>query len=93
MPDKKLEIDGRKLNAWRMSERGLGEKVTEEDKRAFEGIRELQKEFQKEYCVSCVNYDSEKKRFIQKDHVNDPKDCKYHWTDIEGTCWNYKKRK
>lgn len=54
-------------------------------------IIEWQKEFRKEFCAKCVHYDPEKKNFRETGHPNNPEDCKYHWTDIIGQCWNFKR--
>jgi hypothetical protein len=56
-------------------------------------VKQYQKEFQEEFCPSCFCYDPKKKCFKEKGHTNDPEDCKHHWTDIAGQCWNYQERK
>jgi hypothetical protein len=59
---------------------------------SWDEIKLYQKEFQKEFCPSCVHFDLEKNDFKEKGHPNDPNDCKHHYTDIIGQCWNYRKR-
>ena len=58
----------------------------------WEEIRKWQIEFQLEHCVSCIHFSQEKQDFEEKGHSNNPEDCKYHWTDIAGQCWNYRER-
>jgi hypothetical protein len=84
--------DKRKVDALAMSTRGVSADLSEGDKEIFDGIKELQKEFQEKNCKNCKEYDLVKNDFKEKGHVNDPKDCKYHWSDILGNCWNYKVR-
>jgi hypothetical protein len=84
--------DPRELEALAMSNRGIGAELTAEDRKAFAGVMELQKEFQEKYCKSCVRYDPAIQDFLQKGHINDPSDCYWHWTNIIGECWNYKPR-
>ena len=55
-------------------------------------IKQYQLEFQKEFCPSCYYFDPEKNDFKEKGHKNNPEDCKAHWTDIAGQCWNYHER-
>jgi len=59
---------------------------------SWEEIRKYQIEFQLEHCISCFHFDPEKQDFEEKSHPNNPEDCKYHWTDIAGQCWNYRER-
>jgi hypothetical protein len=59
---------------------------------SWEEIRKYQIEFQLEHCISCIHFDPEKQDFEEKSHLNNPEDCKYHWTDIAGQCWNYRER-
>lgn len=59
---------------------------------SWEQVKQYQSEFQKEYCPSCFYFDPEKNDFKEKGHQNDPDNCKNHWTDIAGQCWNYQER-
>ncbi len=87
-----LSDDKRDIEALAMSARGIGAELTKEDNKAFDGIKQLQKEFQEKYCKTCVGYDPKTGDYIEKGHPNDPKNCKNHWTDIIGQCWNYRRR-
>lgn len=49
-------------------------------------------EFQQDFCASCLNYNRDGQDFIEKGHPNNPQDCKSHWTDIVGICFNYRER-
>lgn len=62
---------------------------TSEDLAGLNALKSLQKEFQQKYCSSCGHFDPDKGDFRQKGHLNDPKDCRYHWTDYLGQCQNY----
>lgn len=84
--------DKRKVDALAMSTRGISADLFEEDKEIFKGMKELQIEFQEKNCKNCIEYDFIKNDFKDKMHDNDPEDCKWHWTDILGNCWNYKVR-
>ncbi|MEM5872516.1 MAG: hypothetical protein QXD55_01510 [Candidatus Aenigmatarchaeota archaeon] len=67
--------------------------MSDEEKRRFtENIRGLQIQFQQKYCPSCVNYHINKNDFKEKGHPLNHNDCKWHYTDILGECWNYRKR-
>jgi len=59
---------------------------------SWDQIKQYQKEFQEEFCPSCFSFDPEKNDFKEKGHQNNPEDCKHHWTDITGQCWNYQER-
>ncbi len=59
---------------------------------SWDQIKRYQLEFQQEYCPSCFRFDPAKNDFQEKGHQNDPNDCKSHWTDIAGQCWNYQER-
>ena len=63
----------------------------------FEGItegqvRQFQTEFKQEFCSLCIHLNTDTGEFREKGHQNDPQDCKFHWTDIVGQCWNYRPR-
>lgn len=66
--------------------------MTGEEKREMRALRTAQRAFQKQYCPSCARYDPRTRDFIRKGHQNDAADCFWHWTDIVGECWNYRKR-
>ncbi|MBI3282813.1 hypothetical protein HYZ70_01925 [Candidatus Curtissbacteria bacterium] len=55
-------------------------------------VKQWQIEFQNEFCPSCINFDPKTNTFKEKGRANNPDDCKYHWTDIVGQCWNYRNR-
>ncbi|OGF62006.1 hypothetical protein A2926_01430 [Candidatus Giovannonibacteria bacterium RIFCSPLOWO2_01_FULL_44_40] len=40
-------------------------------------LKDWQKEFQEEFCQSCIHYSASK-------------DCKLHWTDYIGQCHNFR---
>jgi len=72
-------------------------KVTVDGRGKIEGsswsqVKQYQTEFQQEFCPSCFRFDLEKKCFKEKGHTNNPENCKHHWTDIAGQCWNYQER-
>ena len=87
--------DSRVTNALSLSTRGLAVKLTERDEQAFIGIRFLQEEFQRKYCPDCRHYNPKTKTFIElsgDSYPRNPSDCKWHYTDIIGQCWNYRER-
>ncbi|GEM_PF-6384668 len=61
---------------------GLGEDI----------IKRWQKEFQQDFCPSCVHFDPVNQTFKKKEHPNNPEQCYHHWTDIVGVCWGFKER-
>lgn len=52
-------------------------------------VSRWQKEFQADFCNSCVHFDIQRQGFKEKGHQNNPDDCVKHWTDIVGICFNY----
>lgn len=58
----------------------------------WDEIKQWQSEWQKRFCRYCVHYDITANDFREKGHKNEPENCKLHWTDIIGACWNYKNR-
>lgn len=58
----------------------------------WEQLKQAQKAFQDKFCSSCTHWDAEAGAFKQAGHQNHPEDCRFHWTDIIGQCWNYLKR-
>lgn len=58
----------------------------------WQAVKIAQKVFQQKHCYYCIHYDFIKNDFKTKGHPNDPENCEHHWTDIMGTCWNYKPR-
>lgn len=75
-----------------LCEKGIDKETIKKEKDTFAEIKKLQKEFQKKNCPNCINYNIEKRDFITKGHSNNPYDCKYHWTNMLGDCFNYEKR-
>ncbi|MBI2406320.1 MAG: hypothetical protein HYW56_02170 [Candidatus Harrisonbacteria bacterium] len=68
------------------------DKMTREERMEWRALKTAQRAFQKQYCPSCVRWNLRKGGFAATGHPNDPADCISHWTDIMGTCWNYKPR-
>ncbi len=95
------KLDKRKIRALEMSERGVSaEELTNKFSDVLDGIAELQKEFQEKYCPTCANYSPAKNKtflnllnFLNLRRSSDFSDCKLHYTDILGQCWNYSPKK
>lgn len=69
--------------------------MTAEEKREMRALRTAQRAFQKQYCPTCVHWRCRGVgggEFKKIGHPNDAADCRWHWTDIMGTCWNYRTR-
>lgn len=58
----------------------------------FDIIRKWQKEFQDDFCPSCIHFDVATGTFKEKGHPNNPEGNAYHYTDITGVCWNSQDR-
>jgi hypothetical protein len=85
--------DERKIKTTALSIRGIGSHLSEQDRDAFAALKELQKEFQRKYCPTCIHYDMQNNQFLEKGNSADEEDCRYHFTDFLGNCWNFKERK
>ncbi len=56
-------------------------------------LREQQDRFQKEYCPSCIHYDRTRNTFREKGNAYRADDCRWHGTDLTGTCWEYRQER
>lgn len=70
------------------------DELTGDERREMRALKTAQRAFQRQYCSTCVRYRCVVGggEFIEKGHPNDAADCRRHWTDIMGTCWNYRVR-
>ncbi len=63
-----------------------------QDQEILDLVRALQEGFQRTHCPSCARYNPHTRTYLEAGHLNNPADCRYHWTDIVGQCWNHRPR-
>jgi len=53
-------------------------------------LHSAQVAFQHRHCPSYLHYDTAQRDYREKAHPYKPGDCTWHWTDLCGTCCNYR---
>lgn len=64
-----------------------------DDPASLAWLRKEQDRFQKKYCPSCIHYDRTRNTFREQGNAYRVDDCRWHGTDLAGTCWEYRQER